>query len=318
MKTNNITRLVIAVYILFTAIPHTASAQLKGENIPGDFGLQSGTQAPPAIMLAVPIYFYNSSKYKKSDGGTLGSPEFNMFFTGIGASVVTNIKVFNANWGATLILPFASNRVEGNLVNTDAPFKYTDTYIQPIQLGWHLKQADFVAAYGLFIPTGKYELGGDGNSGLGMWSQELQGGTTLFFNKQKTFHFSTLLSYEVHSNKKDTDIKTGDILTIEGGLGKTWYHKTSGPIPIVINAGFVYYMQYKLSSDEIPVGNTVFYGDKDHVYGWGAEGNVFLPAIRSQLGIRWLGESGARNRFQGNTFFISIAYMLKSLATKKE
>lgn len=318
MKTNNIVRLVIVTTILFIGIPRIACAQLKGENIPGDFGLQSGTQPPPAIMLAIPMYFYSSDRYKNSEGNTLGSPNFNMFFTGIGASIVTNIKIFNANWGATLILPFASNRIEGNLVNTDAPFKYSDTYIQPIQLGWHLKQVDIVAAYGLFIPTGKYELGGDGNSGLGMWSQELQAGTTLFFNKQKTFHFSTLLSYELHGDKKDTDIKTGDILSIEGGLGKTWYKKSSGPIPIVINAGLVYYMQYKVSEDKIPIGNTVFSGDKDRVYGWGVEGNVFLPAIRSQLGLRWLGESGARNRFQGNTFFISIAYMLKSLATKKE
>ncbi|MFT3823714.1 MAG: transporter [Chitinophagaceae bacterium] len=308
---------VTALLVLLNAL-QTAQAQLKGDDIPGDVGLQAGTQAPPSLSFALPFYFYASSKYKKSGDGSI-STDFNMVFTGIGASVVTNLKILNANYGASVILPFASNRLEGNLVNTKSNFQYTDSYIQPIQLGWHTKHADFTAGYGLFIPTGSYEQGGDNNSGLGMWANEFSGGTTVYFNKMKTLHFSTLLSYEIHSDKKDTDIKTGDILTIEGGLGKTWYHKTTGsPIPTIINAGIVYYMQYKVSSDKIPVGNTVFTGDKDRVYGLGAEGNIFIPKVRMQVNARWLSEMGAKNRFQGNTFFIMVGYMLKSFSKKKD
>jgi len=294
-----------------------ATAQLKGYNILGDIGLQAGTQAPPSINLAIPLYFYSSSTYRNSNGDKLSSsPSLNTFFTGLAGSVVTNVQVFGGNWGVSLIVPFASNRVEGNMVNVDGPFSFTDMYLQPIQLGWHTPRADFNMGYGIFIPTGRYEFGGDNNTGLGMWGQELTAGTTLFPDKKKTFHFGTSFSYEVHSDKKGTDIKTGDILSIEGGLGKTWYKKGKTPIPTIFNAGLIYYMQYKLTSDQIPAGNTVFTGDKDRILGWGVEGNVFMPAIRSQLGLRWLGETGARNRFQGNTFFITVGYMLKSLSKK--
>ncbi|MND61322.1 transporter [Solitalea canadensis] len=50
-------------------------------------------------------------------------------------------------------------------------FAFTDIYLQPIQLGWHTKSADFTVDYGMFIPTGKYTLGGE-NSGLGMFINE--------------------------------------------------------------------------------------------------------------------------------------------------
>ncbi|MDF2191590.1 transporter [Paraflavitalea sp. CAU 1676] len=314
------TRKAAALWIILltgTSILQQATAQLKGYNILGDQGLQAGTQPPPSISLAIPLYVYSASSYRNSSGDKLSSsPSLDMFFTGIAGSIVTNVKVFNGNWGATIIVPFASNRVEGNVVNVDGPFSFTDMYIQPIQLGWHTKRADFNMGYGIFIPTGKYEFGGDDNTGLGMWAQELTAGTTLFLNKTKTFHFATTFSYEVHGDKKDTDIKTGDILSIEGGLGHTWYKKGKTPIPTIFNAGLIYYMQFKISDDKIPVGNTVFSGSKDRVYGWGVEGNVFMPGIRSQLGLRWLAETGARNRFEGSTFFITLGYMLKSLSKK--
>lgn len=314
-----LTKAVIVIFLTYGSINlyKEAAAQLRGYNILGDIGLQAGTQAPPSINLALPLYIYSSSSYCNSNGDELNSsPSLNALFTGLAGSIVTNVQVFGGNWGASLIIPFASNRVEGNLVNVDGPFSLTDMYLQPIQLGWHTSRADFNMGYGIFMPTGKYEFGSDDNTGLGMWAQELTAGTTLYLDKKKTVHWGTSFSYEVHGDKKDTDVKTGDILSIEGGLGKTWYKKGKTPIPTIFNAGLIYYMQYKLASDQIPVGNTVFSGDKDRIFGWGVEGNVFMSAIRSQLGLRWLGETGARNRFQGNTFFITVGYMLKSLSKK--
>ena len=44
-------------------------------------------------------------------------------------------------------------------------------------------RADFIAGYGFYAPTGRYEAGADDNIGLGMWSHEIQGGTTLYVNR---------------------------------------------------------------------------------------------------------------------------------------
>ncbi len=291
-----------------------AFSQLKGDHILGDAGLQAGTQAPPSITIAVPVYNYHTSKYLNSDKTELSSsPDVNMFLVGLGASIVTDIKILKANYGATLLFAFASNKIDGNMVHSSTSLAFTDMYVQPLQLGWKTKHADFVFGYALYIPTGKYAVGGTDNAGMGMWSNEISAGSTVYFDKKKTFNFSTLLSYALNSKKKDSEIKTGNVLSIEGGLGKTFYKSVKGlQVPRIFNVGMVYYMQFKTTSDKIPVGQTTFYGDKDHIYALGAEANTFFPKLEAALGVRWLGELGAKNRFQGNTWFVTLGKIINT------
>ena len=306
------------LFLFVALLPFAARlhAQLKGLNIPGDVGLQSGTQGPAGFNILVPVYFYAADKLKDGHGDLLSNdPGINMFFTGIGANWVLPQKILGGHLGGTVLIPFTSNRVSSNIVDEKSTFSFTDMYFQPVQLGWKLKQADITAGYALFFPTGKFELGGE-NSGLGMLVNEFSGGTTLYLNKKKTTHFSTLLSYDIHSKKRGTDIRTGDILTIEGGLGRTWYKEAKGPVPVIINAGVVYYAQYKITEDNVH-GEGISIGDhKDHVYGLGPEGNVFVPRIRTQFALRWLAEFDAVNRFQGFTTMLTIAYNVKSFKEK--
>lgn len=314
MKKNACIFFVFAFFAGITSTVHVV-AQLKGSHVLGDAGLQSGTQTMPSIGLALPVYFYNASSLRNSSGDAINkSPDINMFLTGLGGSIVTNKKILNANYGAGALIGFASNRIEGNALQAKSPFALTDMYIQPIQLGWHNKRADFVAGYALYLPTGKYSVGGSDNSGLGQWANEFSGGTTLYFDPKKTFNFSALASYALNSKKKDSDIKTGDVLSIEGGLAKTFYKPVQGShLPMIINAGLVYYMQFKMTDDKIPVGPITITGDKDHLYALGAEVNIFLPKILSSASLRWLGEFGAKNRFQGNTVMITLAHLLKMM-----
>lgn len=299
--------------IMLLLISFYSNAQLKGAHILGSMGLQSGTQAPEnTLSIYIPGYIYSASSLRNSDGDKVGDPNLTMFLTGVGANFVSDFKILGANYGATLLIAGASNTIQGSYIDSKSDFAFTDMYIQPIQLGWHNKRADFVFSYQMFLPTGKYEAGGSDNSGLGMFVNEFSGGTTLFFNDKKTFHFSALTSYEINGKKKDTDIKTGDILSIEGGLGKTFYcmnAEKTAPKGI-LNAGLIYYLQYKLSDDEIPVGNIfVIEPDKDHVNALGAEVNYLHIGSMTNVGFRWLGEINAENRFQGNTFFITLAHV---------
>lgn len=289
------------------------NAQLKGGHILGSMGLQSGTQSPEnTLSVYIPGYIYSASSLRDSNGDKVGNPDLTMFITGIGANYVSDFKILGANYGATILIAGASNTIQGSYIDSKSDFAFTDMYIQPIQLGWHNKRADFVFGYQLYLPTGKYELGGSNNSGLGMFMNEFSAGTTLFFNDKKTFHFSALASYEINGKKKDTDIKTGDILSIEGGLGKTFYcmnAEKTAPKGI-LNAGLIYYLQYKVSEDKIPVGSIlVIEPDKDKVAGLGAEINYLHIGCMTSAGFRWVGEVNAENRFQGNTFFITLAHV---------
>lgn len=302
----------LVLTVTFTFISFYSHAQLKGGHILGAMGLQAGTQPPEnTLSVYVPAYIYTANCLLNGEGDNVGNPDLTMFLTGAGASYVSDFKILGANYGATILLAGASNTIQGSYVDSKVNFAFTDMYVQPLQLGWHNKKADFVFSYQLYIPTGKYELGGSENSGLGMFINEVSAGTTLFFNEKKTFHFSTLASYEINGKKKDTDIKTGDIVSIEGGLGKTFYcmnAEKTAPKGI-FNAGVIYYLQYKVSDDKIPVGNFIIEPDKDHISAVGAEINYFHVGCMTSAGFRWVSEFGAVNRFQGNTFFITLAHI---------
>jgi hypothetical protein len=40
-----------------------------------------------------------------------------------------------------------------------------------------------------------------------------------------------------HTDKYGTNINVGDLGTIQGGLGRTFYKKVSGPVPMIMNLG---------------------------------------------------------------------------------
>jgi len=94
-------------------------AQLKGDHLVGDFGLSAGTQAPPTIIAALPLYGYNASRLRNSDGDVVNSsPDISAFLMAVGGSVVTNFKILNANYGASILIAFISNRIEGNIIQS--------------------------------------------------------------------------------------------------------------------------------------------------------------------------------------------------------
>ncbi|MFB6454030.1 transporter [Chitinophaga sp. Hz27] len=309
--------LFVCAIALFSS-PFLATAQLKGDHLLGDVGLQSGTQAPASFSVFVPVYFYNTNKLKNANGDVIQRDiHLNMFVTGIGAAWVTNLKILGANYGGSVLIPFASNRLEATSTSK-SPFNFSDIYFQPVQLGWHIKQADFLFSYSLYFPSGRYALGADDNSGLGQLVNEFAAGSTVFFDKKKEWNFSALFSYAFNGKKKDTELRTGNNFSIEGGLGKTWYLKPAkGPIPKIVNFGAVYYMQFKTTEDKIPIGTYLLDPKKDHLYAVGAEGGLFVPQIRMQFNLRWLAEMAAVNRFQGNTFLLMVAYNIKSFAKAK-
>jgi hypothetical protein len=323
---NKVILSILACSLLSIITVQKSFAQLKGDRLLGGVGLDAGTQAPAqTFTLAVPLYFYDASSLKNANGDKSGvSPNFNMFLTALGGTYVSNVKILGGNYGASILLPFAQNRIQGNNVDSKSSFAFSDIYLQPFQLGWKTKTADFVFNYGMYIPTGKYELGGDSNAGLGMFTNEFEAGTTIRLDPKGSINFSSLLSYEIHNDKKGTDIKPGDIFTAEGGLGKTWYTFNGTKIPTsIIKTGIVYYMQFKATNDELPPilpginPNSIYLPGKDHVYALGLDGNILLTKSRMLLGLRWFDEFSAVNRLQGNTFFVTIAHVFSTAPKKK-
>ena len=144
-----------------------AQAQLLGHNTPGDYGLQSGSQASPGIYLIAPLYVrYDADTLRNGLGNRLSTQaEVAMNSYVFGVSWVSKMKVLGANYSFQFYLPFTNNALEAPIAGLDqrTGTGLTDVYLQPINLGWHTKNADFIAGLGVFAPTGRYESEADDN-----------------------------------------------------------------------------------------------------------------------------------------------------------
>lgn len=179
--------------------------------------------------------------------------------------------------------------------------------VQPINLGWHTERADFMAGLGVFAPTGRYTDGASDNTGLGMWSYEAFGGTTVYLDEARTWSFAALAFYETHSSKEDSDVKVGDILTIEGGLGKSWADGAAA-------FGASYFAQWKVSSDDLAAG--ISDPNKHKIFGAGPE--LVLPMASKKkfygtLNLRYLWDFGVESNTQGNTFILMATFPVPSI-----
>jgi hypothetical protein len=227
---------------LFATVP-MASAQLNGLNIKGDMGLKSGSQAPPGVYFVLPVWLYSADKLMNGSGEEVAAGQLNANIFGLGVNLVTGKKLLGSNYGFLLVFAGANNRIQGGeRLDSDPGAGISDTYVQPLNLGWHTSRADVTFATGLYLPTGRYADGDDDNTGLGMWGYELLAGTMLYLDKAKAFHLATTATFNLHSNKKDSDTKVGNILNLEGGLSRDFM---GGGLTV----GAAYYATFKLTDD---------------------------------------------------------------------
>jgi hypothetical protein len=310
----------IALVALALAVPGgPAEAQLNGHNTLGDFGLMSGSQPAPGLYASAFYYNYHADRLINKDGdrvtlspGEPGDITINAFAGFLWW--VSNTKIFGANYGVMAVVPFSNATLEAPIFGLEqgSGTGFGDLYVQPVNLGWQTPQADFTAGIGVFMPTGKYEADADDNSGLGMWSFELYAGGTVYFDKARTWHFATTAFFETHTEKKDTDIRVGDMLSLEGGLGKSFKDG-------LLSVGAAYYAQWKISSDDLgvsiapPMGRSI---GKHNVFGVGPE--VTLPILAKKkliatINARYLWETGARSKTQGNTLAVTATFPIPSI-----
>ena len=301
---------IIGIAALFF-LPSSAAAQLNGPNIKGDVGLKSGSQAPPGAYVAVPLWFYSADAVKDRDGREILTGSLDAALFGVALKVVTTKKVLGGNYGFLVVLPWANNRVQG-IEDFDANpgAGLTDMYVQPINLGWHQPRADFTAAYGLVLPVGRYEDGASNNTGLGMWSQEILLGTTVYFNEARSLHAATTATFDFQSDKEDSDTKVGNILNLEGGIGADFLKGG-------LTTGLAYYGTFKLTEDRFDaLLPSLLIRGKNRVWGLGPEVSLALATKQAVYGfvtVRYQWELGARTATEGGAWNIMVTFPLKPI-----
>jgi len=316
--------------VALVMIPGLAHAGFLGHNGLGDYGLQSGTQPDPGINVALMYLRYDSDTLRDRNGNQVSldpnDPDnillnaegpSSIAVNGYAAGVyhVTNFKIFGANYGYMIFPALTDNALESPILGlaSNADTGFTDLYIQPINLGWHIDRADFIAGLGVYAPTGSWDPAASDNLGLGMWSFELSAGATVYFDKAKSWHFATTAYYETHTEKRDTDIRVGDILTLEGGLGKSFMGG-------LLSLGVAYYAQWKLTDDDLGQDLEALLGGqklgRHSGYAVGPELTVPIMSkskLYALLTARYFWETGVRSSLEGNTFVLNLTFPIPSV-----
>jgi len=309
----------IGCWMVLALATTPASAQFLGHNYTGDMGLMAGTQAAPGWTLAGVYLRYDGGTLRDRDGNSValdpeerGSLDVNSY--ALSLSYVTEKKILGGTYGFSIVPAFTDNRFQAPIlaINEKVDTGFTDLYIQPLTLGWNTQRADFTAGLGIYAPTGSFEPGADDNLGMGMWSFEIMGGTTVYLDKAKSWNFAAAVFYETHTKKKDTDIKVGDIFTLEGGLGKSFMEGA-------FNVGVAYFAQWKVTGDDPggdlqPVFDELF--GKHRGFGVGPEVTFPIATKKKLIGFinaRYVWEFGIRSQLEGSHFILAAAFPIPSI-----
>jgi hypothetical protein len=300
--------LLLAVFLL---IEGSAYAQLNGDHLKGDMGLDSGSQAPVGFYYGVMYYLYDTSRINNQNGTQFNANGSLNIDAGFGMFIgTTKWKLLGANYGFQVI-PFAG-------VNAALGFPrfglnpspgFGDTYVQPLSLGWHFGRADVTAGFAIYVPTGRFSPNSVNNTGYGQWAYEPSIGTTVYLTKSKTYSASALASFEFNATKSGTTQHVGSLATLEGGIGRSFFQGG-------LKFGPVYYAQWKLSNDTIGTLADLLVRGKNSAAAVGPELTLPLATkktLYALVTLRYEWEVYARTTTQGNTAIVQVVFPLKPL-----
>jgi hypothetical protein len=145
-----------------------------------------------------------------------------------------------------------------------------------------------------------------------MWGFEPSIGTTVHLNKAKTWSASTLASFELNTDKRDTSQHVGNLLTLEGGIGRKFLKGAA-------NLGGIYYAQWKLSDDTLTGLPALIVQGKNRAAAVGPELTIPLATKNTLYGFftfRYEFEIYVRTTTQGNALIMTAVFPFKPIKLK--
>ena len=312
-------------FALAALVALPAAAQLNGHNLRGDYGLSAGSQPPPGIWVGFLYPNLDIDALRDRDGDEIPS-NFDIDYHAIAPWLwwVSNTKILGGNYSIFVAPVWANSALEAPVLGVDSTtgIGFGDLYVQPIVLGWHKERVDYLAGLGIFAPTGRYDVDGDDNIGLGMWSYEAFGGATFYLNQAKTWNLAAIAFYETHGSKEGSNQRVGDIVTFEGGLGRTFAEGA-------INVGIAYFGQWKVTDDDLGLELNLP-GDfpfdllnlhRHQILGAGPEVTFPLASKKKLYGsvtLRYYWDFAVESNAESQTFIFNLSMRVPFVSLTKE
>jgi hypothetical protein len=306
-------------FCVCVAFAPNGMAQQKGQYVPGQYGLNSGVIPDPGVTYMNLAINYSASQLNDSSGSprpnVSGTYAFwvdeNIFmyvpkFKFLGGYFAPYIAINVAN--GSLVADISGT----NLGATGGGAGLADTWVEPINLGWHFPRLDANIGYAFVAPTGRFTAGASNNVGSGYWGNHLTDAATYYITKNKATSANIFTDWEGHTQKSGTNITPGQTLTLEWGLGQTL--PLAKDLSKLVQIGLVGYDQWAVSSNSGTIGPGIPASSlpKYAVHALGTQVNFTMPAKNFLLFFKYYGEYSAKSRVLGRTIVFGGNYTFKT------
>jgi hypothetical protein len=311
MSSSALRRIGIAVFL--GVLVATSAARAQQLIIKGEFGNKGGVMPPPGLYAGMFGAFDWTDELVDANKNVIPGPDLTQEIFGPLVQYVSPCKIFGANYGALVALPFANVRLDAPRLDVQGStgIAASEIWVVPVMLGWHIEKplflspggADITAHYAFYAPTGRYTPGATNNTSLGMWTNELSFRTTSYFTKDRKFHGSASLFYDINSKKKDQDWKTGDAFTYMWGLGYDYGEKGKMLSGWLGAAGYAQWQTTATTGADAPL---VVRENKSQINAVGPE----LTTLQGALTVRYFWEFGGKFTTRGQGLYVQFAMPL--------
>jgi len=326
-------RLAVALAVLgaVLATPGRSYAE-HGDYVLGTLGLLGAVQPPEGI------YYQNIFSYYTANGeGNFevpGSPtaptrqqqlalrgSLSVFYDQNLLGVTTPFTILGARYGAMIDIRFNQVHGSGNAsldlrtlpfdtteqsfsrsTSSTASFNIADLYVEPMNFGWHLPQLDVLATFGFFAPSGRYDSREAINNGLGRWAEMFGLGGVVYFNSARSWSLSAMPRYLIHQSQQGLDVRVGDDVILEWGVGKTFRPASWTPWVRQLDAGVAGYGQWQVTNTTGSAWPSALHGVRSNILAVGPE--IAVTASFARFFARWEIEYGIQNFPVGQAFLV--------------
>lgn len=292
MKTLHLCLLAFCLLLACTGFVHAQDTHYPA----GVEGIKGASLPPPGLYIRDYNYTYWSSDYKD-----VGPKPFDVFANVQAPRLVLITKgmFFGGYYGADIIVPLVYQDVTiGNL--SASKFEVGDIFIEPATLSWHLKKADVAIGWGIWVPSGDYNIKAPNknNIGKGYWTNMFTGGVTYYPDKKRSWSISALNRYELNYDRSDGLVTPGQFWTLEWGLAKS--------VSKTVDFGFVGYSQIQ-TKRSAGFASLVL---RQQAVGLGPEITFVIPKLGVSTSLRYLKEMGVQQRPQGSIFNVTFTKLI--------
>ncbi len=177
-----------------------------------------------------------------------------------------------------------------------------DLTVVPVMLGWKSDDWQYDFLMPVYAPTGSYEVGRLGNTGLNYWTFDPIGGVA-YSNAKSGFNAAAHLGYAMNTENNATSYKSGDILHVDASVQQIF---PLGSGFANVGAEAWYFQQVTCDS-----GSGATLGCfKGRTAGIGPVLGYIQPVGESKLllELKWLPELDTKNRLNGDYIWVKMVY----------